>query len=69
MQCVCGSGRPCETREQVIWLGNTYVRIKETLALFRMETSNYIDVHEQSNPCMHGIIMDLKTIMMMILEA
>ena len=54
-----GRGRPCKTWEDVIMEELRDERLP------RIVQGGDLPLHEQSNPCLHGIIMDLKTMMMM----
>ena len=58
-----GRGRPRKTWEHVI-MEDLHVKGREVP---RIVQSGDLPLHEQSNPCLHGIIMDLKTMMMMMI--
>ena len=59
-----GRGRPRKTWEHVIMEDLT--KCKRTQMIGCPESSGDLPLHEQSNPCLNGIIMDLK--MMMIVQ-
>ena len=58
-----GHGRPRKTWEHVIMEDLCVKGLRREVAQNRAEWRS----DEQSNPCLHGIIMDLKTMMMMMM--
>ena len=58
-----GRGRPRKTWEHVIMEDLRVKGLRQEVAQNRGD----LPLHEQSNPCLHGIIMDLKTMMMMMM--
>ena len=61
-----GSARPHKTWEHVIMEDLHVKGLRQEVA--RIVQSGDLPLHEQPNPCLRGIIMDLKTMLMMKLE-
>ena len=59
-----GCGRPRKTWEHVIMEALHVEGIRREVAQNCARSGGDLPQHEQSNPCLHGIIMDLKTMMM-----
>ena len=58
-------GRPRKTWEHVIMEDLHVKGLRREVAQNRGD----LPLHEQSNPCLHGIVMDLKMIMMMMMKS